>query len=138
MAMSTDDKLKQFVKRFVNECKKKGIANPADLSEATIKAGYPISYTSAYKNWIGQNYPGLPSLIAYAETLGINIHYLVTGEQPPMTDPKKLFKEFFEEHFQSTPSDQQLRRLSNAWDKMTPKQREALLVVVDAFVKIAE
>lgn len=138
-AMSTSDELKHFVKRFQAECLKHGIKNPTELSVLLTQKGFPVQYNTVYKNWIGQNYPSLESLIAYGKTLDINLHYLITGEQPPPSgDPKKLFKEFIEEHFQPTPNDAKLRRLTSAWGKMTPQQRDALIMIADGFMKLAD
>lgn len=131
--MEQDNVTKQFSKRLQEIAKSKGIISPQQLADATAEAGYRISYTSVYKNWKGDNSPGLLNLLAYAKTLNVNLHYLITGEEPPKADLSTIRKMVEEAASESAAKskDARLSTINRKWGKLTEPQKKYILSTLE-------
>jgi hypothetical protein len=122
-----------FATRLREAAKKCEFNSPQQLAKAISSAGFDLSYTSVYKHWEGINYPGAEHLIAYAKVLSVNLHNLITGEEPPKPDLNDI-RRMVEDAAQAAATkgkDPRLVTINKKWSELTDAQKKLVVQTVE-------
>lgn len=105
--------------------KKHGSAN--EISRKTIVAGYPIGKETIYAIQVKRSMPNTMTFWRLYKTLGINIHYIITGEGGLPKPNLSMITEAFRATF---PKDDLPDELVQLFKKVPEKRKDAVIELI--------